>query len=99
MKTNLTALVFRAGRITLIGSICLVLLGLFAVVLSLLYLPSSALKIVGLSIGLAIAAIGGFSGRASALDLPPPFSQDPLGWRRASRKLTARTDAPWKMNK
>jgi hypothetical protein len=53
--------------------------------LSLEFLPYRWMRLVGLSVGLGIAAIGGFSGRAKALGLPPTFTNDPLGWR-ASKK-------------
>lgn len=85
MKINIWALVFRAGRLTFAGSIFVALLGLGAVALAILYLPSPTLKIVGIAVGLAIAFVGGFSCRASALDLPPPFTHDPLGWRAVKR--------------
>ena len=61
----------------------MVLVGFGWVYLSLEFLPNFWLKLVGLSVGLAIAAIGGFSGRSTALGLPPPFANDPLGWRKA----------------
>ncbi len=85
MKRYATSLVFRSGRLTALDSICLVLLGFGVVVLSLLYLPSKPLKLIGISLGLAVAAVGGFSGRAVALDLPPPFTNDPIGWRAAKK--------------
>jgi hypothetical protein len=37
----------------------------------------------GAPIGLGCIAIAGYSGQAYALGLPPPFTNDPLGWRKA----------------
>lgn len=48
-------------------------------------------KLIGLSFGWALAAVGGFSGRSHALGLPPPFTNGPLGWRKA--KQSYKTEA------
>ncbi len=71
------------GKLTLLGVISCVFAGFSLVYLSLEFIPSKWGALLGLCFGLAIAAIGGFSGRANALDLPPPFTNDPLGWRKA----------------
>lgn len=76
---------FRDGKLTIFGVFGLVLLGFVVVYLSLEFLPTRWLKVIGLSIGVGIAAIGGFSGRASALGLSAPFTSDPLGWRAAKK--------------
>lgn len=79
----------RNGRITFLGSLLLLLLGLVVGYASLEYLPSKVLKLVGASIGLGIGALGGYSGRASALNLPALFTNDPIGWRKAKKTYKA----------
>jgi hypothetical protein len=71
------------GKFTLFGVAFFVVSGFFVVYLSVEFIPWRLGKFLGLCLGLAIAAVGGFSGRAHALDLPPPFTKDPLGWRKA----------------
>ena len=83
----------RDGYLTFFGAICVVFLGLGLIYLSLEFLPYRWLKIVGASIGLAIAAIGGFNGRAHAVGLPPPFTNDPLGWRKAKESYKSEDEA------
>ncbi len=79
------------GKLTLFAVISCVVVGFSLVYLSLEFIPSKWGSLLGLCLGLTLAAIGGFSGRANALDLPPPFTNDPLGWRKA--KETYKTEA------
>ena len=81
------------GKLTLLGVISCVFAGFSLVYLSLEFIPSKWGALLGLCFGLAIAAIGGFSGRANALDLPPPFTNDPLGWRKAKKSYETQEDA------
>lgn len=78
-------LLIRSGKLTFFGIVFCVCIGFILVYLSLEHIPWIWGRIVGLSIGLAVAAVGGFSGRADALDLPAPFTNDPLGWREAKK--------------
>lgn len=84
---------FKDGRITFVGSIVLLLLGLLVGYASLVLLPSNELRLIGASVGLGISVLGGFSGRARALGLPPPFTNDPLGWRKAKRTYESPDDS------
>ena len=43
-------------------------------------------------LGLGLAALGGFSGRAKALGLAPPFTNDPLGWRAAKKSYKEQSE-------
>jgi len=79
---NILKIFLRDGNTTILGAVLLVALGFGLAYLSLEYFASRLLKVLGLSIGLAIAAVGGFSGRADSLGLKP-FTSDPLGWRKA----------------
>ena len=75
----------QRGFLTFLGVFVCVILGFSLVYVSVEFLPYVWLKVLGLSLGLGLAAIGGFSGRASALGLTPPFTNDPLGWRKAKK--------------
>ena len=83
----------KDGYLTFFGASCVVLVGLGLIYLSLEFLPYRWLKIGGTSLGLAIAGIGGFNGRAHALGLPPPFTNDPLGWRKAKETYKTENEA------
>ena len=83
----------RGGRLTKFGVLFLVGTGFLLSYLSVNPIPWRIGKVLGLSLGLAVAAIGGFSGRAAALSLPPPFTNYPLGWRYAKRSYSAGTGA------
>jgi hypothetical protein len=85
--------VMREGNLTLMGAIAFVTVGFGIAYLALEYLPSPLLKAIGMALGLAIAAVGGFSGRAKALDLKP-FTNDPLGWRKAKKSYKADSEDP-----
>jgi hypothetical protein len=84
MKSKWSSLIFK-GKLTVLGVFILVATGFLMSYLSLEFLPYRWMRLVGLSVGLGLAAIGGFSGRAKALGLPPPFTNDPLGWRAAKK--------------
>jgi hypothetical protein len=75
----------KDGRLAFTGALLTVVFGLAITYLSIAWLPSTWLKVLGLSIGLGVALLGSFSGRATALGIPPPFTNDPLGWRKAMK--------------
>ena len=80
---NTSNLIIKNGALTGLGIFFSIVFGASIVYISLEFPPLQWLKIVGLSIGLSVMGIGGYSGRAKALGLPPPFTSDPLGWRKA----------------
>lgn len=87
------------GKLTLLGILLTVFIGFFLAYLSIEFSPWKLGKLIGLCLGLALAAIGGFSGRAQALDLPPPFTGDPLGWRKAKQSYKVATTSEEGKNK
>jgi hypothetical protein len=84
----------KDGRLTGLGILFLLIFGICVTYVCLTLLPGKVPKLIGLSVGLAIMGIAGFSARASALGLPPPFTNDPLGWRAAKKSYTQDPDQP-----
>lgn len=82
----------NGGRLTGMGVLFAVVLGAGLAYGSLSFLPTKFWKLLGLSIGLGIMGIGAYSARASALGLPPPFTNDPLGWREAKKSYQTDSD-------
>ena len=82
---NFSTWFIKRGRLTGIGILCALVLGAGIAYFSLILMPGKLLKVVGLSIGLGLMGLGGYSARATALELPPPFTNDPLGWRKAKQ--------------
>ncbi len=84
-KNLFVGLFLKKGRLTWIGELSSMVLGILLIYLSVKFLPFKILKLVGLSIGVAMVGLGGFSARASGLEIPPPFTNDPMGWREAKK--------------
>jgi hypothetical protein len=84
-------IVLNGGRLTGLGVLLAVVIGGAFAYISLSFFPTKFGKLLGLSIGLVIMGVGAYSARATALGLPPPFTNDPLGWRKA--KETYKTEA------
>lgn len=85
-------LFLKDGYLTFLGSACLVLGGIGFIFLSLEYLPYVWLRIAGAVAGLTVAAVGGYSVSAKGLGIPPPFTNDPLGWRKAKDTYKSEDD-------
>ena len=84
---------FMNGELTGLGVFTAVTLGILSTYLSVEFLPFKGLKILGLCIGVVFIGIGGYSARAKALGLPPPFTSDPLGWRKAKESYKPPKDS------
>jgi hypothetical protein len=83
---------FIDGKLTLAGGGLLLIAGIFTIYLSFAFLPGAILKVLGASTGLAMAAVAGFGGRAQGLGIKP-FTNDPLGWRKAKKSYKAQEDS------
>ena len=83
---------FMNGELTGLGVFTAVTLGIFSTYFSVEFLPFKGLKILGLCIGVVFVGIGGYSARAKALGLPPPFTSDPLGWRKAKESYKTKEE-------
>jgi len=80
------------GKLSGVSMIGLYLAGIGIIYLSVEYLPLTWLKILGLTVGIGLIALAGYSGRAHALGLPGPFARDPLGWRKAKSSYANSVD-------
>lgn len=79
----LAAVFLKDGYLTFFGSACLVFGGIGFIYLSVEYFPLVWMRIAGAVVGLTVAAVGGYSVKGKGLGIPPPFTNDPLGWRKA----------------
>jgi len=80
---RISRLLLTEGKLTGFGVALLFLVGLSILLASIAFSPTVWMWWLGISVGLGCMAVAGFSGRAHALGLPPPFTNDPLGWRKA----------------
>lgn len=76
-------LFLKDGWFTKIGSFLCLVLGLAIVGLVIWLEPPKVIYIVLLITGLIFIGFAGIEARARALGLAPPFTNDPLGWRKA----------------
>ena len=83
----------RDGRFTTFGGGLTLVFGIGFALLSVAFMPFVWLRYTGLVIGLTIAAIAGYEGKAHGLGLPAPFTRDPLGWRKVKAENKAKEDA------
>lgn len=81
-KPQLLPLLLAEGELTGFGVALLFLVGLSILLASIAFSPTVWMWWLGISVGLGCMAFAGFSGRAHALGLTPPFTNDPLGWRK-----------------
>jgi hypothetical protein len=92
-KVQLLHLLLADGKLTGLGAVLLFLLGISIMLGAVVYLPTLGTRWLGTSLGLGCMALAGYSGRAKALGLPPPFTNDPLGWRQAKATYEQQADA------
>ncbi len=70
------------GRLTTFAQICLLLGGLLIAISALIYSPNKWVMFAGVIFGCLMASVAGISAKAQVLGLSP-FTNDPLGWRKA----------------
>jgi hypothetical protein len=75
----------RGGRFTYLGSIFCFSTGAAILWISISSQLHWLVFLFGLCFGLVLMGIAGYEARAQALGLPPPFTNDPLGWRKAKQ--------------
>ncbi|CAN7763500.1 hypothetical protein LJR084_007278 [Variovorax sp. LjRoot84] len=80
---SITRLLLAERKLTGLGVALLFLIGVLVLFGSVAFLPMVWMRWTGASMGLGCMAVAGYSGQAYALGLPPPFTNDPLGWRKA----------------
>jgi hypothetical protein len=76
-------LFLKDGWFTKIGSFSCLFLGAAIVGLVVWLEPPKMIYIIFLVSGSVLVGLAGCEARARALDLQPPFTSDPLGWRKA----------------
>ena len=54
--------------------------------------PQRIISLIGLVSGTVLIGLAGYEARARALELQPPFTNDPLGWRKAKESYKTQED-------
>lgn len=83
----------KRGRLSLLAKLMLVSVGLGVIYLSLLLSPNIFVLTLGLSFGFVLVSLVTYSNKSESLDLPAPFTNDPLGWRKAKKSYETQEDA------
>ena len=87
-----TELFLKDGWFTKIGSFTCLFSGVAIVGLVVWLEPPKMIYIIFLIIGLVLVGLAGCEARARALELQPPFTSDPLGWRKAKESYKTQED-------
>ena len=83
--TKIKKLMIRQGKLTFWAKSLLTLSGFGIIFLSLAMSPNIFVLTLGLCIGFVLVSLVTYSNKAESLDLPAPFTNDPLGWRKAKK--------------
>lgn len=85
-------LFLKGGWFTLLGSFSCFFFGLAIIGLVLWLEPQKIISLIGLVSGTVLIGLAGYEARARALELQPPFTSDPLGWRKAKESYKTQED-------
>jgi hypothetical protein len=85
-------LFLKGGWFTLLGSFLCFFSGLAMIGLVLWIEPQRVISLIGLGSGTVLVGLAGYEARARALKLQPPFTGDPLGWRKAKESYKTQED-------
>jgi|LakMenE18May11ns_1017448.scaffolds.fasta_scaffold9393560_2 hypothetical protein len=83
--TKIKKLMTKQGKLTFWAKFFLTLSGLGIIYLSLAMSPNIFVLTLGLCIGFVLVSLVTYSNKSESLDLPAPFTNDPLGWRKAKQ--------------
>jgi hypothetical protein len=86
-------LFLKDGWFTLLGSFSCFFFGLAIIGLVLWFEPQKIISLIGLVSGTVLIGLAGYEARARALKLQPPFTSDPLGWRKAKESYKTQEDS------
>ena len=86
-------LFLKGGWFTLLGSFSCFFFGLAIIGLVLWLEPQKIISFIGLVSGTVLIGLAGYEARGRALELRPPFSNDPLGWRKAKESYKTQKDS------
>lgn len=81
----------KQGKLSFWAKILLTLSGFGIIYLSLEMSPNIFVLTLGLCIGFVLVSLVTYSNKAESLDLPAPFTNDPLGWRKAKQSYKEET--------
>ena len=83
----------KDGWFTTAGSLGCFFTGITIVGLAAWLEPNKIVYVFFLTIGLVLVGLAGIEARARALGLQPPFTRDPLGWRKAKESYNIPKDS------
>ncbi len=83
--------IVKQGKLTLLANFFLTLFGFGIIYVSLVASPNIFILTLGLSVGFVCVSLAAYANKAESLDLPAPFTNDPLGWRKAKESYKAET--------
>jgi hypothetical protein len=90
---NIQKFMLKNGRLSLLAKLILTSTGVGVIYLSLVASPNILVLMLGLSLGFLLVSMVTYSNKAESLDLPAPFTNDPLGWREAKKSYGTKKDA------
>ena len=79
----------KNGRLTGFGTLCCIALAIALISYTLFVAESRLLGIGSIILALALLGCASLSNSATSIGLPPPFTSDPLGWRKAKQSYKA----------
>lgn len=83
--TKIKKLMTKQGKLIFWTKFFLTLSGFGIIYLSLAMSANIFVLTLGLCIGFVLVSLVTYSNKAESLGLPPPFTNDPLGWRKAKQ--------------
>lgn len=82
-------ILLKNGRLTGLGTLCCIALAVALISYTFFVAESRLLGIGSIILALVLLGFVSLSNSATSIGLPPPFSNDPLGWRKAKRSYEA----------
>ena len=82
------------GRLTGLGTLACGLIAMALIGYTLFLAESRWLGILSIVLALVVLGFASLSNAAASIGLPPPFTNDPLGWRAAKKSYDQATDEP-----
>jgi hypothetical protein len=90
---NLSDYFLKDGRFTHVGALTTFGFGVGIIALVLSFPVIDWVFFGGICIGVVLIALAAYDTQANTLGRPPPFTNDPLGWRKAKKSYETKEDS------